>query len=133
MVVPFPPGAVADIVARVVADGMQARLGQPVIVENAAGADGSIGTGRVAHATPDGYTLVAGLWNTHVANSVIYALQYDVVTDFEPIALLADAPMLLIVNKAYLQVISTSSSPGSRQTPIRRYLRPPEPAVHLTC
>ena len=100
MVVPFPPGAVADIVARVVADGMQARLGQPVIVENAAGADGSIGTGRVAHATPDGYTLVAGLWNTHVANSVIYALQYDVVTDFEPIALLADAPMLLVVNKA---------------------------------
>jgi len=100
MVVPFPPGAVADIVARVVTDGMQARLGQPVIVENAAGADGSIGTGRVAHATPDGHTLVAGLWNTHVANSVIYALQYDVVTDFEPIALLAGAPMLLGVNKA---------------------------------
>jgi len=100
MVVPFPPGAVADIVARVVADGLQARLGQPVIVENAAGADGSIGTGRVAHAMPDGYTLVAGLWNTHVANSVIYALQYDVVTDFEPIALLADSPMLLVVNKA---------------------------------
>ena len=56
MVVPFPPGAVADIVVRIVADGLQARLSQPVIVENAAGADGSIGTGRVAHAMPDGYT-----------------------------------------------------------------------------
>jgi tripartite-type tricarboxylate transporter receptor subunit TctC len=99
MVVPFAPGAVADIIARVVAEGMRARLGQPVIIENVAGADGSIGTGRVAHAAPDGYTIIAGLWNTHVANSVIYALQYDVVKDFEPIALLADAPMLLIVNR----------------------------------
>ena len=112
---------------------MQARLGQPVIVENAAGADGSIGTGRVAHATPDGYTLVAGLWNTHVANSVIYALQYDVVTDFEAIALLADAPMLLVVNKAVPAGSPTSSSPGSRQTLIRRHLGPLEPVVHLTC
>jgi tripartite-type tricarboxylate transporter receptor subunit TctC len=100
MVVPFAPGGIADTIARVVADGMQARLGQPVIIENAAGADGSIGTGRVAHAAPDGYTLIAGLWNTHVANSVIYALEYDVVTDFEPIGLLADAPFLLVVNKA---------------------------------
>jgi tripartite-type tricarboxylate transporter receptor subunit TctC len=100
MVVPFSPGGVADIIARVVAEGMRPRLGQPVIIENAGGADGSIGTGRVAHAAPDGYTLIAGLWNTHVANSVIYALQYDVMKDFEPIALLADAPMLLIVRKA---------------------------------
>ena len=69
MVVPFPPGAVADIVARVVADGMQARLGQPVIVENAAGADGSIATGRVAHATPDGYTLVAGASGTRTSQT----------------------------------------------------------------
>ena len=100
MVVPFAPGGIVDIIARVVAEGMRPRLGQPVIIENAGGANGSIGTGRVAHAGPDGYTLIAGLWNTHVANSVIYPLQYDVVKDFEPIGLLADAPMLLIVNKA---------------------------------
>jgi tripartite-type tricarboxylate transporter receptor subunit TctC len=100
MVVPFVPGGIVDIVARVVAEGMRSKLGQPVIIENAGGADGSIGTGRVAHAAPDGYTLIAGPWNTHVANSVIYPLQYDVVKDFEPIGLLADAPMLLIVNKA---------------------------------
>jgi tripartite-type tricarboxylate transporter receptor subunit TctC len=72
MVVPFAPGGIVDIVARVVAEGMRPKLGQPVIIENAGGADGSIGTGRVAHATPDGYTLIAGPWNTHVANSVIY-------------------------------------------------------------
>jgi len=100
MVVPFAPGGITDIIARVVADGMRSRLGQPVIIENAGGANGSIGTGRVAHASPDGYTLIVGPWNTHVANSVIYALHYDVVKDFEPIGLLADAPMLLIVNKA---------------------------------
>jgi tripartite-type tricarboxylate transporter receptor subunit TctC len=100
MVVPFAPGAVADIIARIVAEGMRTRLGQPIIIENVGGADGSIGTGRVAHAPPDGYTLVAGLWNTHVANTIIYALQYDVVKDFEPVGLLADAPMLLIVKKA---------------------------------
>src|SRR5215831_3829034 len=100
MVVPFAPGAFTDIIARVLAEGMRTTLGQPVIIENAGGADGSIGTGRVAHAGPDGYTLIAGVWNTHVANSVIYPLQYDVVKDFEPIGLLADAPMLLIVNKA---------------------------------
>jgi tripartite-type tricarboxylate transporter receptor subunit TctC len=58
MVVPFAPGGITDIIARVVADGMRSRLGQPVIIENTGGADGSIGTGRVAHAAPDGYTLI---------------------------------------------------------------------------
>src|SRR5262249_37665308 len=96
MVVPFAPGAFTDIIARVVAEGMRPRLGQPVIVENVGGANGNIGT--VAHATPDGYTLIAGVWNTHVANSVIYPLQYDGVKDFEPIGLLADAPMLQPAN-----------------------------------
>jgi tripartite-type tricarboxylate transporter receptor subunit TctC len=124
MVVPFAPGGIVDIIARVVAEGMRPRLGQPVIIENAGGADGSIGTGRVAHAAPDGYTLIAGPWNTHVANSVIYPLQYDVVKDFEPIGLLADAPMLLIVNKAIPANNSASSSHGSRQTPIRRQWGP---------
>jgi tripartite-type tricarboxylate transporter receptor subunit TctC len=61
---------------------------------------GSIGAGRVARATPDGYTLVLGIWNTHVANGAIYALQYDIVKDFEPIALLADAPMLLVAHRS---------------------------------
>jgi tripartite-type tricarboxylate transporter receptor subunit TctC len=100
MIVPFAPGGLTDVIGRVLAEGMRTSLGQPVIIENVGGANGSIGTGRVARAAPDGYTLVVGIWNTHVANSAIYALQYDVVKDFEPIVLLADAPLLLVARKA---------------------------------
>jgi tripartite-type tricarboxylate transporter receptor subunit TctC len=100
LVVPFAPGALTDSIARVLAEGMRTSLGQPIIIENVAGADGTIGTGRVAHASPDGYTLVLGVWNTHVTNAAIYALEYDVVKDFEPIVLLPDAPMVLIAKKA---------------------------------
>jgi tripartite-type tricarboxylate transporter receptor subunit TctC len=100
MVVPFAPGGLTDVIGRILADGMRTSLGQSVIIENVGGAAGSIGTGRVARATPDGYTLVVGIWNTHVANGAIYALQYDIVKDFEPILLLADAPLLLVANKA---------------------------------
>jgi tripartite-type tricarboxylate transporter receptor subunit TctC len=100
LVVPFAPGALTDSIARVLADGMRTSLGQPIIIENVSGADGTIGSGRVARAAPDGYTLVLGVWNTHVTNAAIYKLDYDVVKDFEPIALLPNAPMVLIVNKA---------------------------------
>jgi tripartite-type tricarboxylate transporter receptor subunit TctC len=99
IVVPFPPGALTNNVARTLAEGMHTSLGQPIIVENIAGADGTIGTGRVAHAAPDGYTLVLGTWNTHVTNGAVYALEYDVVKDFESVVLLPDAPMVLIVKK----------------------------------
>ena len=99
LVVPFAPGGLADIIGRVVAEGMRPSLGQTVIVENVGGGAGSIGTGRVARAAPDGYTIVLGIWNTHVANAAIYSLQYDIINDFEPVALLADAPMLLAVKK----------------------------------
>jgi tripartite-type tricarboxylate transporter receptor subunit TctC len=58
-----------------------------VIIENVTGAGGTIGAGRVARAVPNGYTLLVGLWNTHVANGALYNLQYDVVNDFEPVAL----------------------------------------------
>jgi tripartite-type tricarboxylate transporter receptor subunit TctC len=100
VVVPFAPGGLADLIGRIVADGMRTSLGQSLIIENVGGAAGSIGAGRVARATPDGYTLVLGIWNTHVANGAIYALQYDIVKDFEPIALLADAPMLLVAHRS---------------------------------
>ena len=99
MVVPFAPGALSDIIARVMAEGMQASLGQTVVVENAGGADGTIGSGRVAHAVPDGYTLVCANWNTSVTNAAIYKLDYDVVTDFEPVVLLPAAPMVLLTKK----------------------------------
>lgn len=100
MVVPFAPGALSDIIARVMGEGMQASLGQTIVIENASGADGTIGTGRVARAAPDGYTLVCANWNTSVTNPAIYKLDYDVVKDFEPIVLLPAAPMVLIAKKA---------------------------------
>ncbi|HVI64261.1 MAG TPA: tripartite tricarboxylate transporter substrate-binding protein, partial [Bradyrhizobium sp.] len=99
MMVPFPPGGLTDVVGRLIAEGMRTALGQTIIIENVGGATGSIGTGRVARAAPDGYTITVGIWNTHVANGITYALQYDVVSDFEPIALLADAPLLFLGKK----------------------------------
>jgi tripartite-type tricarboxylate transporter receptor subunit TctC len=97
--VAFPPGGLTDVVGRILAEGMRVALGQSVVIENVGGATGSIGTGRVARAAPDGYTLTIGIWNTHVANGIMYPLQYDVVNDFEPIALLADAPLLILGKK----------------------------------
>jgi tripartite-type tricarboxylate transporter receptor subunit TctC len=100
LMVAFPPGGLTDVVGRLLAEGMRTSLGQTVVIENVGGATGSIGTGRVARAAPDGYTLTIGIWNTHVANGVTYPLQYDVMNDFAPIALLADAPLLFLGKEA---------------------------------
>ena len=100
LVVPFPAGGSTDAVGRIVAERMRVSLGQAVVIENVGGAGGSIGVGRVARATPDGYTLDIGQWDTHVANGATYTLQYDLVKDFAPVSLLADAPLLLLANKA---------------------------------
>ena len=89
------------MVARIVAERMRSSLGQTVIIENVTGANGKLGTGRVARATPDGYTLAFGVsFSTHVVNGAIYALPYDVINDFEPVALVADAPQLILAKKA---------------------------------
>src|SRR5215204_3989347 len=88
MVVPSPAGGPTDVIARIVADRMRGSLGQPIIVENVTGAGGSIGVGRVARATPDGYTLSLGTWSTHVVNGAALALTYDVLNDFEPVGLI---------------------------------------------
>ncbi len=95
IVVPFPAGGPTDAVGRIVAERMRTSLGQSVIIENVAGAGGSIGIGRVARAAPDGYTIALGIWSTQVVNAAIYALSYDVVKDFEPIALLASSPLMV--------------------------------------
>src|SRR5262244_4386274 len=89
IVVPFVAGGPSDLLGRMVAERLRSSFGQPVVVENVAGANGSLGVGRVARAAPDGYTLVVGLWNTHVVNGAIYSLPYDVQTDFEPVALIS--------------------------------------------
>jgi tripartite-type tricarboxylate transporter receptor subunit TctC len=100
MVVPFAAGGPNDAIARTLAARMAVSLGQPVMIENVDGAAGSIGTGRLARAAPDGYTLGIGYWGTHVANGALYALDYDVVRDFEPISLLVESPLLIVANKA---------------------------------
>lgn len=99
IVVPFPAGGPGDTVGRILAEKMRVSLGQPVIVENISGAAGSIGTGRVARAAPDGHTLALGYWGTHVVNGAIYKLQYDVVKDFEPIAQLPGQALLVVAKK----------------------------------
>jgi tripartite-type tricarboxylate transporter receptor subunit TctC len=98
LIVPFPPGGSTDVAARIIADRMGALLGQPVIVENVGGAGGSIAVGRLARATPDGYTIDIGQWDTHVG-SIIYNLTYDLETDFTPIGLMSINPMLLVAKK----------------------------------
>jgi tripartite-type tricarboxylate transporter receptor subunit TctC len=99
MIVPFAAGGPTDTIARILAEHMRVSLDQPVILENVTGAAGSIGVGRVARAAGDGYTLVIGVWGTHVLNGAIYPLQYDLLKDFEPISLLASNPMVIVAKK----------------------------------
>ncbi len=80
---------------------MRVALGQPVIVENMPGAGGNLGVGRLARAAPDGYTIGIGQWSTHVVNPITYNLPYHVINDFEPIALLANTPQIIIARKDF--------------------------------
>jgi tripartite-type tricarboxylate transporter receptor subunit TctC len=96
MIVPNPAGGPMDTVART--ERVRGSLGQPIIIENVPGASGSIGTGRVARAAGDGYTLSLGGWSQYVANGAVYALNYDLVKDFEPVMLVATQPLLLVAN-----------------------------------
>jgi tripartite-type tricarboxylate transporter receptor subunit TctC len=100
MVVPFPDGGPSDVVPRILGDRLRATLGQSIVVENVAGAGGSIGMGRVARAAPDGYTVGVGSWSTGVVNGVIYNLTYDVLSDFEPVVLLPENPLFITSKKA---------------------------------
>jgi tripartite-type tricarboxylate transporter receptor subunit TctC len=108
IVVPFAAGGPIDTLVRLMAQPMREELGQPLIIENVAGAAGNIGVGRVARAAPDGYTLVAGFWGTHVVNGAIYSLPYDVLNDFEPI-LLTTRNMQLIVARKTMPAIDLRS------------------------
>jgi tripartite-type tricarboxylate transporter receptor subunit TctC len=101
MIAPFPAGGPSDALARVLSEPMRTALGQPIVIENVAGAGGNIGVGRLARSAPDGYTVGIGQWGTHVVNAVTYALPYDVLHDFEPIALLAVTPQIIIARKNF--------------------------------
>jgi tripartite-type tricarboxylate transporter receptor subunit TctC len=99
LIVPFPAGGPTDTIGRILAEALQASLGQTVIIENAPGAGGSIGVGKVARADADGHTLILGTIATHVFNGAAYPLKYDVVADFEPISLVAFDPQIILVRK----------------------------------
>ncbi len=96
MIVPFSAGGPTDTIARIVSERMTRALGQTVVVENITGAGGSIAVGRVARAAPDGYTLGIGHVGTHVINSAVYQLTYDVLKDLEPVAMIATNPQIVI-------------------------------------
>jgi tripartite-type tricarboxylate transporter receptor subunit TctC len=101
IIVPVPPGGVADPIARILAERMSATLGQPIVIENVSGAGGSIGVGRAARAAPDGYTISIGNWLSHVGASAVYPVQYDVLKDFEPVSLLTISPVLVIAKNSF--------------------------------
>ena len=99
MVLPFAAGGPTDTLARIIAARMQISFGQPVIIENVSGAAGTIGVGRVARAAPDGYTISVGPMNSHVLTGAIYKLPFDLLKDFEPVALLANNPSVIVSKK----------------------------------
>ncbi len=101
LIAPFPAGGPLDTIARILSEPMRASLGQPVVIENVPGAGGNIGIGRLARAAPDGYTIGIGQWSTHVVNPITYKLPYDVINDFEPIALLTNTPQVIIARKDF--------------------------------
>ena len=101
MIVPFPAGGVTDIVARLVSEKMKDTLGQPVIVENVAGAGGTIGVTRLFRSAPDGYTVSIGQWTSHVGAGAMYSLPFDYLKDFEPISMLSIGPLWIIGRKDF--------------------------------
>lgn len=104
LVVPFPPGSITDVVARTLAEGIGPRLGQPIVIENRAGANGIVGTVAASRAEPDGYTLFMVGVSTGASNvSAFKSLPYDPRTDFTPIGAVAEAPFMLVASNA-LQV-----------------------------
>ncbi len=102
LVVPFAAGGPNDVMSRIVGEHMGRTLGQPVIIENSAGAGGTSGSGRVAQASPDGYTLVSGHVGTHAAAPALYPnLRYNPLTDFTPIGQVAETPILIATKRDF--------------------------------
>jgi tripartite-type tricarboxylate transporter receptor subunit TctC len=130
MIVPYPAGGPTDTIARLLAEQIGSSLGQPIIIENISGAEGSIGTGRVARAKPDGYTIELGTTSTHMLNGTLYSLSYDVLIDFMPISALAATPPFLFSRKtmpakdlaeliAWLKANPNKASTGVSTTSVR--------------
>ena len=100
MIVPFTAGGSTDSVARIVADGMGAPLGQAVVIENIGGASGSLGVDRAVRAAPDGYSICLGSWASHVVNGAVHPTQHDLLNDFAAVSLIATNPMIIVGKNA---------------------------------
>src|SRR5256714_3274009 len=98
-IVPYGAGGPVDTMARTLSEAMRASLGQPIVIENVTGANGTIGVGRAVRAAPDGYTVSIGNWPSHITNGAIYTLPYDIRTDFEPVARLPSNPYVVVARK----------------------------------
>src|ERR1700726_3481748 len=100
MIVPFPAGGATDTLARFLAEKMRAILGQSVIIENVAGAAGSVGVGRAVRSAPDGYTLSIGTSTTHMLTGGLYALSFDLLKDLQPVIQIGSEPLLIVGRKS---------------------------------
>jgi tripartite-type tricarboxylate transporter receptor subunit TctC len=124
IIVPYPPGGGTDRVARIIGEKLAEQMGQPVVIDNRAGAGGVVGTEASARAAPDGYTMVLGSTATHAVNPSLYSKPgYDPIADFVAISPLATTPAILVVN-ASLQVSSLQD--------LLAMIRTPRPGVSVT-
>jgi len=101
LLVPFPAGGATDVLARFLAERMRLSLGQPIVIENVAGAAGTIGVGRAVRAPADGYTMQIGTSTTNVMTGALYALQFDLLADLDPIIQIASEPMMIVGKKDF--------------------------------
>ncbi|AGU53673.1 putative Bug-like extra-cytoplasmic solute receptor, TTT family [Variovorax paradoxus B4] len=120
IVVPFPPGGSTDVLARRIGEKLAVAFGQPVIVDNRAGAGGTLGADHVAKSAPDGYTLLMGVTGTNAISGALYPkLPYDVAKDFAPVSLVVSAPLVLVRHPGFAAatvqevVAAAKARPGS--------------------
>src|SRR5262245_34094551 len=120
LIAPFAPGGLVDVLSRAVADKLKGSLGQPVVVDNRPGAGGNIGAAVVAKAEPDGYTILMSSAGILTINQFIYSsMPFDPASSFAPVTLVADMPMLLVLNPKFPaqtvgEFLAYAKKPGSR-------------------
>jgi tripartite-type tricarboxylate transporter receptor subunit TctC len=117
LTVPFAAGGPTDTIARIMAERMSRALGQTVVVENVTGAGGAIAGNKIAHAAPDGYSVTIGHIGTHVIIGAVQKMSYDVFNDFEPVAMIASNPQIIVTHpsnpaKDLKELIAWSKSQG---------------------